>query len=161
MTYPYDRPRGAADLSGVTYKRDVPRMNYEVSLEAMRVDGYDFFCGLTFPYKDSCCSLIVGGWGGDLIGISSFDGLDASANETSTFRVFENKQWYHIRLRVMENQIQAWINDDWVVDAQPGDREVSVRSEVDLSQPFGIAAWNTRAALRNIRIRTIAPEDQI
>src|SRR5438477_3634761 len=50
-------------LTGVSYTNDLPRIDYEVSLEAMKVDGSDFFCGLTFPVEASFCSLIVGGWG--------------------------------------------------------------------------------------------------
>ena len=146
---------GAADLTGITYLGPIPRMDYEVSLDAMRVDGNDFFCGLTFPVDQSCCSLIVGGWGGTLVGISSFDDMDASQNETTSFMEFEDGRWYRIRVRVTPGRIEAWIDDKQVVDARPGDRRVSVRAEVELSQPFGIAAWNTRAALRNIRVHPL------
>jgi len=48
-------------FTGVHWTNDPPKMNYEISLEAMRVSGSDFFCGLTFPVRDSFCSLIVGG----------------------------------------------------------------------------------------------------
>src|SRR3954463_5830579 len=52
-------------LLGITYTGDaVPKVNYEVELEARRVDGSDFFVGLTFPVADSHASLILGGWGG-------------------------------------------------------------------------------------------------
>src|SRR5262245_20164121 len=51
---------------GVNYTNETPKLNYEVTLEAMRVSGYDFYCGLTFPVHDTFCSLIVGGWGGSL-----------------------------------------------------------------------------------------------
>ena len=149
---------GAASLTGITRAGPVRRMDYEVCLEAMRVVGRDFFCGLTFPVKQSCCSLIVGGWGGSLVGISSFDGLDASENETTRDVAFENGRWYRIRLRVTQHQIEAWIDEDKVVDAWPGTRRISVRPEVELSQPLGVAAWNTKAALRRIRIRDIRPE---
>ena len=148
---------GAADMTGITYLGPIPRMNYEVKLEAKRVDGSDFFCGLTFPVDQSCCSLIVGGWGGTLVGISSFDDLDASQNETTKFMEFEDGRWYRIRVRVTPGRIEAWIDDKQVVDARPVDRRISVRAEVELSQPFGIAAWNTRAALRNIRVRPLKP----
>ena len=49
---------------------EIPKINYEVALDAMRVSGSDFFCGLTVPVNDSFCSLIVGGWGGGLGGVS-------------------------------------------------------------------------------------------
>src|SRR5437899_2480510 len=46
-------PSGVA-LTGVTYTGgEVPNMNYEVAVEAQRVDGSDFFCALTFPVGDS------------------------------------------------------------------------------------------------------------
>src|SRR5436190_10892892 len=45
-------------LTGVSYTNDLPRTDYEISLEAMKVDGSDFFCGLTFPVENAFCSLI-------------------------------------------------------------------------------------------------------
>jgi len=45
--------------TGVTLERDFPKMNYEVTLEARRTVGNDFFCGITFPVNDEFCSLIV------------------------------------------------------------------------------------------------------
>jgi hypothetical protein len=58
-----------ADLSGVTWKGEFPKQNFEVALEARRVEGSDFFCGLTFPVGESHCSLILGGWGGGVVGL--------------------------------------------------------------------------------------------
>src|SRR5262245_58340085 len=40
---------GNGVMTGVTWTNALPRMNYEISLEAMRVEGNDFFCALTFP----------------------------------------------------------------------------------------------------------------
>lgn len=150
---------GAASMSGVTRTREVPKVDYEVSLEAMRVSGSDFFCGLTFPVKDAFCSLIVGGWGGSLVGLSSFDGMDASMNETGSSQTFENGRWYPVRLRVTAERIQAWIGEKRVVNAYPGQRRVSVRGEVENSKPLGIATWHTKAALKDIRVRLLTPDE--
>ncbi len=76
-------------------------VNYEVSLDARRVEGNDFFCGITFPAGKDPCSFIVGGWGGTTVGLSSIDGLDASDNKT-TLMQFEKNRWYHIRLAVTD-----------------------------------------------------------
>ena len=138
--------------SGITWKRDFPTVDYEVTLEAMRVDGHDFFCGMTFPVGKSPCTLIVGGWGGMVVGLSSIDGMDASENETMTLKQFENDRWYRIRLRVTAETIQAWIDNEIVVDFTIGDSFLSIRPEVELSKPFGIASWRTTAAIKNIRI---------
>jgi hypothetical protein len=121
------------DMTGVTISREVPHINYEVELEAMRVDGSDFFCGLTFPVKDDPCSLIVGGWGGGVCGLSSLEGFDASENETTTYRDFKTGQWYPVKLKVTESKIEAWIDGKQIVDIETTGRRLSVRGE-----------WNSR-----------------
>ncbi|MBK8881958.1 MAG: DUF1080 domain-containing protein [Bacteroidales bacterium] len=138
--------------TGITWKGDFPSLNYEVSLEARRVEGNDFFCGITFPAGKDPCSLIVGGWGGTTVGLSSIDGLDASDNKTRMLMQFEKNRWYHIRLAVTDKQIVAWIDSARVVNFSTGSSRLSIRPEVELSKPFGIASWNTTAALRNIRV---------
>jgi hypothetical protein len=59
-------------FTGINWTNTFPKLNYEVALDAMRLMGSDFFCGLTVPVGTNCCSLIVGGWGGSLLGISSW-----------------------------------------------------------------------------------------
>ena len=142
-------------MTGVAYTNPIPRMNYEISLDAMRVDGSDFFCGLTFPVGNDPCSLIVGGWGGGVVGLSSLDGQDAANNDTTQYLNFEKGRWYHIRLRVVPNRIQAWIDDDKVVDADTTERRISIRIEMEESKPLGIATWSTTGALRNIQVRKL------
>jgi hypothetical protein len=142
-------------MTGVSYTNPIPRMNYEISLNAMRVEGSDFFCGLTFPVGKDPCSLIIGGWGGGVVGLSSLDGQDASSNETTQYLNFEKGRWYHIRLRVVPNRIQAWIDEDKVIDADTTDRQISIRIEMEESKPLGIATWSTTGALRNIQVRKL------
>jgi hypothetical protein len=145
-------------LTGITSTRsDLPQSNYEISLEAMKLIGNDFFCGLTFPVGKSSCSFIVGGWGGGVVGLSSLDGRDASENETSRVMNFESRRWYRIRIQVIPDRIRAWIDDEMVVDIGVKARRISIRPEVGLSRPLGIAAWMTESTLRNIRIRRVAP----
>ena len=92
-----------------------------------------------------------------VVGLSSIDGSDASENETRRFKQFAEGRWYRIRLRVTETTIQAWIDDEMMVDfAYPG-RHLSIRVEVIPSQPFGIATWRTAGALRNIELRQLSP----
>ena len=141
--------------TGVTYTKPFPKVNYEVSLDAMKVSGSDFFCGMTFPVKDTYCSFIVGGWGGPVVGLSIIDGKDASDNATKVLKNFEHKTWYHIRLQVTESKIMAWIDDKQMVDFTIGDHKLDIRPEVNLSRPFGICSWNTTAALRNIWLKEL------
>jgi hypothetical protein len=141
--------------TGITWVKEFPDINYEISLEAMRIDGNDFFCGLTFPAGDSPCSFIVGGWGGSLVGLSTIDGKDASENFTGTRMQFNNGTWYEIRLVVTGNAITGFIDDTQVFDVPMDEHSFSIRPEVGLSRPLGFATWVTSAALRDIRFREI------
>jgi hypothetical protein len=140
-----------------TNAKSLLRMNYEIELEARRIDGSDFFCGLTFPVSSNNCSLVVGGWGGSLVGLSSLDGEDAANNETSKSMEFKEKQWYRIRVQVLPNRIRAWIDDEKLVDVDTTDRRISIRMEMDSCVPLGVATWSTSGGLRHFRVRP-APE---
>lgn len=143
-------------LTGVTYAgKELPTTNYEVELEAMREDGGDFFCGLTFPIDKSHASFICGGWGGSVTGISSIDDMDASENSTTGYQVFKNKKWYKIRVRVTPKRLQAWIDDQIMVDEELYGQRFSTRIEVDRCKPLGICCFDTQASYRNIRIREV------
>jgi len=151
---------GMGYMTGITWSGPLLRMNYEICLEAMRVEGGDFFCGLTFPVGPDPCSLIVGGWGGETVGLSSIDYFDASENATTIRRTFESNRWYRIRLRVTVTKIEAWIDEDKVVDLVTTGHTIGIRSEVKLSQPLGIATYWTSAAIRRIIVYPKARETQ-
>ena len=145
-----------APLTGITYTGDVPKQDYELRLEARRVDGIDFFGTTTFPVGESFCSFVLGGWSGSIVGISNIDDQDASSNKTTRFLKLAEKQWYKVRIRVTGDRIRTWIDDKLIVDQPTIGRKLSTRAEVDLSQPLGICAFETRAQLRRIQLRTLA-----
>ena len=142
-------------MTGITRTNPVPRMNYEISVEAMRVDGGDFFCGLTFPVSTNECSLVVGGWGGGVVGLSSLDSNDASSNETTQYINLQKGKWYLVQLRVTPDRIQAWLDGDSLLDVDTKGKMISIRSEMDESVPLGVATWATTGALRNFKIRKL------
>jgi len=143
------------DLTGITWTGPLIRMNYEISLEAMRVAGTDFFCGLTFPVDANCCSLILGGWGGAICGLSCLDYYDASDNETTQIIEFEKGKWYHVRVCVTPTKIEAWLDEEKIVDIETARRVIDTRIEVEPSKPLGIATWQTTGAIRNIQLRKL------
>jgi 3-keto-disaccharide hydrolase len=143
-------------LTGITWTgADLPKTNYEIALQAMRVEGHDFFAGITFPVADSFCSLILGGWGGSVVGLSSINFLDASENQTSQSIDFENGRWYSVRIRVTPEKIQAWLDDRQIIDQDLKDNKIGVRIEVEPSEPLGVATWKTKGALRDIKMRRL------
>lgn len=145
-------------LSGFTWTKgaELPRTNYEITLEAMKLGGHDFFCGLTFPVGPSACSLIVGGWGGMVVGLSSIDHVDASENETTQGREFKDDRWYRVRVRVTDEKIEAWIDADQLVDVELKGKTISLRpGDIQKSLPLGVATYMTKAAVRDIRLRRL------
>ncbi|MDF1826245.1 MAG: DUF1080 domain-containing protein [Verrucomicrobiales bacterium] len=146
-----------AVMTGVTWKGEVPALsNYEISFEAMKLDGYDFFCALTFPVKESHATYVLGGWGGGVVGISSVDDLNASENETMNIEGFENDRWYRIKVRVTDERLEAWLDDDQMVDLALKDKKISLLpGDIELSAPLGIASYQTRSQFRNIVWRNL------
>ncbi|HTM52201.1 MAG TPA: DUF1080 domain-containing protein [Bryobacteraceae bacterium] len=143
-------------MTGVTRTASFPRIDYEVRLEGRRMSGNDFFATLTFPVGDSFCSWVTGGWGGDIVGLSSLDGWDASDNETRTYFNFENGRWYGLRIRVTAARITAWIDDRQVVDVDITGRSIGLRrGEIRLSAPFGFASYLSTGELRKIEYRLL------
>ena len=150
---------GKGHLTGITWTKEFPKSGYEIRFEAARLDGSDFFAGITFPVKDSFCSWINGGWGGSVVGLSSLDDDDASENDTSTVREFVKGRWYAFRLAVTDGRIQGWIGGDLVIDADIAGRRVGLRpGEIDLSTPLGFATYSTVAGLRKIAYRRLDPK---
>jgi hypothetical protein len=146
-------------MTGVTWAGEVIRDNYELTLEGKRVDGSDFFCTTTFPVGKDPCSLVVGGWGGALVGLSSVDYGDASENSTSKTMGFKNNQWYKIRIRVSDAAIEAWIDDAKMVDQPRKDHKFTIRIECDQCRPLGVSTWCTTGAVRNIRVRPLKKDE--
>ena len=147
---------GSGDpMTGVRWKGEVLKENYEIELEAQRKDGFDFFCGLTFPIGDAHASFICGGWGGGVVGLSSIKDIDASSNETSQFKQFENGKWYKIRVRVTTKKVECFIDDAEMVSVEREDRLFSTRFEMDSSTPLGMAAYQCVAEYRNIQFRKL------
>jgi hypothetical protein len=145
-------------LSGFNWTGDVPKTNYEIALEAMRIDGGDFMCGLTFPVGDSHASLILGGWGGAVVGISSIDNQDASENETTKYMTFPKDRWYKIRMRVTPAKLEAWLDEKKIVDQDITKRKITLRhGEISKSIPLGISTYQTTAAYRDIKLRRLDP----
>lgn len=148
-------------ISGVVYKKadTLPLTNYEITLEAKRLQGVDFFVGLTFPVGDvkHCATLICGGWGGSVTGISSIDGFDASDNNTSSYQRYEDDKWYAIKLRVTPENLSAWIGEKQVIDEDIKDKKIAVRpGPIESYLPLSLTTFNTTSAIRNIKLTPIA-----
>jgi hypothetical protein len=133
-------------LTGVITDPGLPA-SYELRLSAVRLLGNDFFCGLTFPVRGRHLTLVLGGWGGAVCGLSSLDGLDAARNQTRTLRHFPNGVPVTVLLRVTPDRVTVDLNDAPFLAADLNGHELSLRAEMDPCVPLGFATFATRAAL--------------
>jgi hypothetical protein len=147
-------------MTGVTSTRqDLPRTDYELIYEARRLAGIDFFAAATFPVGTSYVTLVNGGWGGNITGLSSLDGADASENETGTSVTFRNGTWYRFRVRVTDAVIRCWVDDKKVIDVAIRDRLLGTRIETRANQPLGFATWETSGVVRKVEMRRLTPAE--
>jgi hypothetical protein len=147
-------------MTGITTTRtDLPRVDYELTYEAQRLRGNDFFAAATFPVGRSYITFVNGGWGGNVTGLSSLGGADASENETTAYVKYENGRWYRFRVWVTDQVIRCWIDDKPIVDVDHSEHEVRTRIETRRNEPLGFATYDSAGALRKIEMRRLTPEE--
>ena len=150
-------------MTGVVYTGDVEKLfgegleNYEITLDAMRVEGLDIFLGLTFPVgKGGHVSLVLGGWGGTVCGLSSLDGLNASENTTTTYEDYKDNTWHKTRIRVTTEKVECWVNGKQIVDVKRADyKEFDTHGMVTDSKPFGVFTYQTWGAYRAFKVQRL------
>lgn len=152
---PFDGDKKDSDIK----KKSLPRDNYEIRWQCKRDKGFDFMCAFTFPVNDKYASLVMGGWGGGITGISSIDGQDASDNDTTMFLAFDNDQWYGARVRVDQKMITVWVDGTKLFDHPRKGHEFDIRFEMDPCTPMGIANFESDSQIRNIQIRRLHPSE--
>jgi len=149
-------------LSGIAYTNPIPKMSYELKLEAKRVEGSDFFAALTIPVETNFCTVIIGGWGGGLCGVSSVNYMDASENMWTRHVPFESNRWYTLRVRVMPNVLQVFLDDQdnrlyhaRIEYEKPEQFTLRAGSDIDKTAPLGLATFDTVAQWRAFTLTKI------
>ena len=60
---------------------------------------------------------------------------------------FKENKWYKVRVRVTKDKIEAWLDDDQIVDVKTAGRKISLRWEMDPMPPLGFATYATKGGL--------------
>lgn len=142
-------------FTGVRWAGDLPKDNYQLAFDAMRVEGDDFFCGLTFPLGGGHATLILGGWRGSTVGLSNVDGLPANDNQTTRIIEFQSKRWYHVEVRVTAGRAEVAIDREKVISLDTAGKEFDVWIQLEDTRPLGITTYYTTAALKDITLRRL------
>jgi hypothetical protein len=146
-------------FTGVRWTGEFPKEGFEVRVSAKRRSDEDIFCGLTVPVGDAHVTLVLGGWGNSIAGLSNVDHRNASDNQTTHGMSFNNDRWYDVRLRVTQRRVVAWVDGEEIVSQKRKDRTFTVYFELEPIRPVGFFSWQTTAALADIQMKRLWPEE--
>jgi hypothetical protein len=121
----------------------------------MRVAGNDDLCIIVFPVGTTYCRLQVGGWGGRVVCLDEVDGRRGVDNLTARQMDFERRRWYRVRLQVTQASIEAWIDQEKVIDMKRAGHQFALRGAYAALTPLGIQSATTYAALRDLKLRRL------
>lgn len=143
-------------MTGVTIDRkNLLHKNFDLIYEARRLEGDDFFAAATFPVDGGHLTFVNGGWSGNVTGLSSIDGADASENETGTRVEFENGRWYRFVIQVQGRKVRVTVDGKQVVDFDGTDRSLRTRVESRPSEPLGFAAFGCVGQIRAASLKEV------
>ena len=157
ITLPAGKPMTAVKFEAWEALK-LPVTDYAIEFEALRVEGQDFFGAVTFPVRSlkTCATLVNGGWGGGLVGISSIDEQTAAENATRSEHRFVNGQWYRFRLEVRDEEIKGWLDGRLIINASIKGRTISLRpGDIEQCAPFGVATYGTTGRLRGLVVEAL------
>lgn len=143
-------------MTGVTVDRKALQFRgFDLTYEARRVEGDDFFAAATFPVDGGHLTFVNGGWSGNVTGLSSIDGADASENETGTRFEFENGRWYRFLIQVKGRKVKVTVDGKQVVDFDGTDRSLRTRVESRPCEPLGFASFGCVGQIRAASLKPI------
>lgn len=123
--------------------------DYEISLEAQKIGGNEGFLVL-FRVKSErdYYWLNIGGWGNTATAVER-----SIANRRRTISSFrpirvEQGRWYKIRIRCEGRRIQAWLDDELILDFNDDEN-------AHLNGKVGVGTWMTKARFRNIKVTAL------
>ncbi|MDB6133108.1 MAG: hypothetical protein JWM59_1351 [Verrucomicrobiales bacterium] len=147
-------------LTAVRYEGKHPLLltDYEISWQGMRLEGRDFFASMTFPFgsEKTCGTFVTGGWGGWTTGITALGHQYANENDTTGSTEFVTGRWYEFTLQVTKDCLRGLIDGKEQFKVAVQGRTVSMHhSEIQKCMPLGFASYDTKGAIRNVRIRPL------
>ena len=146
-------PRGEPGTA-VEWQGEFPTDDYELRLEAMRVDGGEDFCNISVPVGGESCTVIVGA-SGSIVGIGDVDGTHYRKNLARARVEFQNGRWYNLRVRVTRAKFEAWVEGRKLVSLARARHSFSPQENRPVARAVALATWETTGAVRNVRVRSL------
>lgn len=147
-------------MTGVTSTREgLPTVDYLLTYEARRTQGNDFFAAATFPVRDSFVTLVAGGWGGSVTGLSLINGSSAAENPTNHFLRYTNDTWYRFEVGVTARAVQVRVDGKEVFTFDHADAQLKTRIESRANEPLGFASWRSAGQVRRVEVRPLTADE--
>ncbi len=126
--------------------------DYEYTFEAQKTSGAEGFLVIfRMTNQQDFYWYNIGGWGN----VRSQLEKSSEGSRGTVGRSFEGGvetgKWYSIRIRCEGNHIQAWMDDEQVLDYRD-------RRSPHLSGGVGLGTWSTQARFRNIKVTSLDGE---
>ncbi|MBM4039871.1 MAG: DUF1080 domain-containing protein [Planctomycetes bacterium] len=144
-------------FTAIAWAGEFPVNDYEVRFQAMRAAGESEFGSVVFPIGWASCQLVLGGWGGTVVGVNIVDGRRPHEDATAKRFVFTPGRWYSFRLRVTTVKVEAWIGEEKVVDLTRAGRKLLCENEAVPMRPLAFYSQETTGAVREIQVRELTP----
>lgn len=123
--------------------------DYEISLEAQKLGGREGFL-VFFRVKNErdFYWLNIGGWNNTASAVEKAQrGRRRAVSPFRQTKVEENR-WYKIRVRCQGQRIQAWLDDELLLDFADDENP-------HLTGRVGVGTWATKAKFRNIKVTAL------
>ena len=147
-------------MTGITSTREnLPAQNYRLTYEAKRTDGNDFFAAATFPVAASFVTLVNGGWGGGVTGLSLINGASAVENETNHYLKYQNDVWYRFEVEVTGRAIRCLVDGQEVVLFPHEGAQLTTRLETRVNQPLGFASYRSAGLIRRVEVQPLTADE--
>ena len=143
--------------TGVVWKGELPRLDYELAFDAMRLSGPDSFAQIMLPVGRQRVQLCLGAWGGGVVALDPVDGRPGNDNPTSRHLKFQNRRWYAVRVRVTAAAVQVWLDGEQVIDS-PVEGHDFRTGPAEATGGLILTTWKTQGAFRNVRYRRLGAE---
>ncbi len=72
----------------------------------------------------------------------------------------DDDRWYSIRVRVEADSITCLLDGEELIVQERAGREISIRPEMFMCKPLGVATYATAARLRNLQYRRLGKRDR-
>ena len=149
--------------TGMVWKGDAPSVDYELEIEGQRVKGLGDFCSVVFPVKGESCKINVGGHWPTVVALDTVDGRTGRDGGSPARRpvAFKDGQWYRVRVRVTAERIEAWLDDEQVINLPLARHKLTLFDNypsMAALKPLGVCSWKTKGAIRGLRLRRLKPD---